>query len=100
MIKERQIQVANQGMLKPKKVVEHVRKATGTPFNTTHHTNAWKLYDVRPRVPGPKGCKTQFCQYDEPHRDFVYTEQWVQTLIEKVRNPQEFEKIKSYRDPK
>lgn len=100
LVKEKQIQVANQGKLRPTQVVERIKEATGKEFNMAHHTNAWKLYKARPRNCEPKGCQTNFCQYDEPHRDFVYTEQWVQFLIKKVNNPTEFEKIKSYRDLK
>ena len=100
LIKERQIQVANQGKLKPSQVVERVKREFGEAFTSAHHTNAWKLYKVRPKVPRPEGCNTDFCQYDEPHKDFVYTEKWVQTLIEKVSDSQEFARIKSYREPK
>jgi hypothetical protein len=98
MIKEQKIQVANQGKLKPSQVVERVRIATDLPFTANDHVNAWKLYKVRPQIPGPKGCDVQYCQYDEPHKDFVYTEQWVKFLIKKITDPQEFKRIKSYRE--
>lgn len=95
-IKEKQVQVANQGKLKPGQVIRRVKEETGINFNTAHHTNAWKIYNIRPSAPGPKGCQTEFCQYDEAHKDFVYTEKWVKFLIGKVRDNQEFEKIKRY----
>jgi len=97
LIKEKQVQVANQGKFKPSQVIKRVREETGVVFNTAHHTNAWKFYKVRPSMLVPNDCQTEFCQYDEPHRDFIYTERWVQFLIEKVRDGQEFEKIKSYK---
>lgn len=97
LIKEKQVQVANQGKLKPIQVVKRVREESGVAFNRTHHANAWKLYNVRPSIPGPRGCKPEFCQYDEAHKDVIYTERWVYFLIEKVRDPQEFEKIKCYK---
>ena len=98
LIKEQRIQVANQGKLKPKDVVERICKASGVTFNTTYHTNAWKLYNVRPKEIKPQGCNTKYCQYDEPHRDFVYTDEWVTFLIKQVNNSEEYERIKSYRD--
>lgn len=99
-ISEKQVQVANQGKLKPSEVVKRVKDATGVVFNSAHHTNAWKLYKIRPRILGPIGCRTEFCQYDEPHKDFIYTDKWLQFLIEKVQNPLEFEKIKRFREQK
>jgi hypothetical protein len=100
MIKDRvvHVQVANQGKLKPSTVSKRVSECTGKTFTVSDHTCAWKLYKVRPREPKPEGCQTEFCQYDEAHRDFVYTERWVQFLIEKVSDPQEFHRIRSYRE--
>lgn len=99
MIKDRvvNVQVANQGKLKPSTVIQLVKKATGMDFTSHHHISAWKLYKIRP---GPEACNTDFCQYDEPHKDYVYTEKWVQFLTEKVSNPEEFDKIKRYKEPK
>ncbi len=77
---------------------KRVSECTGKTFTVSDHTCAWKLYKVRTREPKPEGCRTEFCQYDEAHRDFVYTEHWVQFLIEKVTDPQEFHRIKSYRE--
>lgn len=98
MIKEQKVQVANQGKLKPSQVVERIRTATDLLFTINDHVNAWKLYNVRPQTLEPKGCDVRYCQYDEPHKDFVYTEQWVQFLIKQLQNPDEFTKIKNYRE--
>lgn len=98
MIKEQKVQVANQGKLKPGQVVERICAATDVRFTITDHTNAWKLYNVRPQRPGPRGCDVRYCQYDEAHNDFVYTEQWVDFLLKKVQDPFEFAQIKHYRE--
>jgi len=98
MIKEQKVQVANQGKLKPSQVVERVGATTGLRFTINDHINAWKLYKVRPQKPGPKGCDVRYCQYDEPHNDFVYTEQWVELLIKKIQDPLELAQIRSYRE--
>jgi hypothetical protein len=95
LIKEKQVQVANQGKYTPQHVVNLVREATGLPFNINHHTNAWKLNQVRPQKKVPHGCKIEYCQYDEAHKDIVYTDKWVQLLIEKVMDPVKFEEIKN-----
>jgi hypothetical protein len=97
MIRERRVQVADQGKLLANTVVKRVKDATGLPFTTTDHTKAWKLYDVRPKSPSPKGCKPVYCQYSEAFNRFVYTEQWIKFLIKNVQNPQEFQKIRNYK---
>lgn len=97
-IKEKQVQVADQGLLKASHVARRVREATGVNFNMSHHTNAWKLYKVRPKARTPVGCQVKYCQYSVPFKEFVYTEQWVEFLTQKVRDPQELERIVSYRD--
>lgn len=97
-IREKLVQVANQGKLKPKAVVEQVQRRTGITFSTNNHTNAWKLYNVRPRMRIPQGCNLRYCQFDDAFKDFIYTQEWVEFLCEKIRDPDEFEKIKRYRD--
>jgi hypothetical protein len=98
LIKERQIQVADQGLFRPKDVIEQVRKRTGADFKSSHHTNAWKLYKVRPKARVPQGCDVQYCQYSMAFRDFIYTELWVQRLCDAVIDYNEFERIRNYRD--
>lgn len=97
-IREKQVQVANQGKLKPKAVVTKVREKTGIGFTINQHTNAWKLYKIRSRTRIPQGCKPEYCQFDDAFKDFIYTEEWVDFLCKKVSNPEEFERIKKYRD--
>jgi len=97
-IREKQVQVANQGKLKPKAVVTKVKEKTGIGFTINQHTNAWKLYKIRSRTRTPQGCKPEYCQFDDAFKDFIYTEEWVDFLCKKVNNPEEFERIKKYRD--
>jgi hypothetical protein len=97
-IREKRVQVANQGKLKPRKVVALVQERTNTGFNMDHHTKAWKLYAVRTKDRSPNGCDIRYCQYDEAHRDFVYTPEWVEFLCKKVSDPDEFERIKRHKD--
>ena len=87
-----------ESQLLANKVVKRVKDATGILFNTRDHTKAWKLYSVRPNSHGASGCKIEYCQYSEAFNRFVYTEQWVTFLIRKVQDPQEYQKIKNYKD--
>lgn len=92
-IKEKTVQVADQGKLRVKDVVRKVKEATGLPFKISHHTNAWKIYNVRPRGYSATGCRTEYCQFNEAFGNYVYTEAWVKFLIEKLQIPEEYEKI-------
>ncbi len=86
-IKQQKIQVANQGRLKPTGVVEEIKMKTGIKKTIHWHTTIWKKHKVRKLG---KDVKTtaKYCQYDVPHKDYIYTDKWVDFLIKE-------EKIKS-----
>lgn len=89
-IKEKRVPVANQGRLKPKMVLSAIKKKTGITKNMTWHVDMWKKYKVRPdgNSKNPHKCRSEFCQYDDPHGDYVYTDQWVDFLIRKeIKSP-------------
>lgn len=96
-IRDRQIPVANRGHLRPTAVVERVKEKTGIDFTMFHHTNAWKMYNVRPTSKVPHGCRAEYCHFDEVFREFVYTDRWVNFLCEKITDPDEFESLNRYR---
>lgn len=79
-IKQQKVQVANQGQLKPSMVIEKIKEKTEITKAIYWHTQMWKKYKVRD---SKETCKIEYCQYDEPHKDYIYTEQWVDYLIEK-----------------
>lgn len=95
----RTIPVANHGLLRAIDVVRIIQETTEPRFRMHEHTSAWKLFKVRPREKKPEGCDTQFCQFDVAHKDFVYTNRWVERLKKAVKDEQTYEKIREYRDP-
>ncbi len=98
LIKDRTVPVANQGKYLPKAVVKLVAEATGGPFTMQQHTRAWKLYEVRREGPAEaSGCKPEFCQFDEAHRGYIYTQAWVDMLIKKVSDQKEWERLQRAR---
>jgi len=52
------------------------------------HTQMWKKHKVRPssKDEDPKKCETQYCQYDELHKDYIYTDEWVDLLVKEIKN--------------
>jgi hypothetical protein len=92
-VKTRNIQNADGFMAKA--VVVAVQKAIDNPsvvrqgrtvplFNLSTHTRCWKLFSVRPRhgASHPEATNEQYCLYDNAHKDYTYTQAWVDHLIE------------------
>jgi len=87
LIKPKQVNIINATGLKPGEVVSRVAaRLNGKIFNQASHTRCWHHFNARP----PKGatdaslCNPQFCSYDAVHKDYVYTHQWVNFLVEKL----------------
>lgn len=97
LIKEKKVPVANQGKYKPKTVCNILSERLSKKISIALHTAAWKYYGVRKQGYSAEGCKTEFCQFDEAHRDYIYTKEWVDFLSEKFSDNEELEKIRNYR---
>lgn len=94
VIKEKKIAVVNPGKLTAGKVAKAVEVGLKRRFSTSyHHVQAYRHYNVRPKEKKGDGCKTEYCQFDEAHKDFVYTNEWIDFLIKKLSNNEEYEKI-------
>lgn len=99
LIKTKTVEAANAGTLKPSAVVKLIQEMTDSRFRMHEHTLAWKYFEVRPREPQAEGCKTEFCHFDEPHGDVVYTMKWVEKLKEAVADAAVYAAIRAYKDP-
>jgi len=95
LIKERQIPVANAGLLKPGTVVKRVGAQLGRPFNMHHHMVAWRHFAVRPpsKSPNPASCDPKFCRYDSAHADYLYTEDWVKHLVDQFSDQGRYDAV-------
>lgn len=82
-IKEKQVPVANVNFLKPSMVLEKL-KEKGFDKTMNWHVDMWRKYKVRPanNARDKSNCKTEYCVYDKPHQDYLYTNAWVQYLID------------------
>lgn len=60
------------------------------------------LYKVRPKPASkqPKKTREEYCIYHSLHKDYSYSQQWIDFLIKQVRDEAEFSKIKSLKIPK
>jgi len=86
MIKPKEVQIANLGLLKPTQVTQQVAARLGKRFTTYDHKLCYEHFKIRPTrgAPDPSACNPQFRVYDDLHKDYCYTPQWVDFLGERL----------------
>ncbi|MBB4853392.1 hypothetical protein HNP40_000758 [Mycobacteroides chelonae] len=92
IVREQQRGIGNLGLLKPHQVVERVAAKIPFDFNMDDFVQAWRRHDIRPpsKSDHPERTKEDFCRYDQPHKDYVYSEKWVKRLIDKLQTENGF----------
>lgn len=106
MVKLKNNSILNDTHIKSSIVVKRVQEATGNikiqrkyyvvdKFNMNIHTKFWKKYEARPLTNSarPELTNQTYCIYDKAHNDYLYTETWVNFLIEKVNDENEYQRI-------
>lgn len=95
MIKPKEVQIANLGLLKATRVAQQVEANLGKRFTTYDHRLCYEHFKIRP--PGgamdPSACNPQFCVYDDLHKDYCYKSEWVDFLALKLGDPALYENI-------
>jgi hypothetical protein len=100
------IPVTNKDLLKPGTVVKKVQAGLGNPkvqkngkeknkFNMDAHTRCWKKYNVRPEnnSVNPEITNPEYCIYDQPNNNYLYTDSWVEYLTEQLNMENEFNSL-------
>lgn len=106
LIKNKKVNVANANLLNPGEVVQKVQEGLGNPkvnrgkrqvdkFNLDTHTRCWKKYNVRPgrKDTNPELTNNKYCVYDERNENYGYTAAWVDFLINKMRDEDEYKSL-------
>lgn len=101
-----QVAVSNKDKIKPSEVVSKVQAALGDKkivrnnkekdkFNADTHTRCWKKYEVRPMngTENPELTKPKFCVYDTLNKNYGYTEDWVDFLIEEMSDQTKYDSL-------
>jgi hypothetical protein len=80
---------------KPSTVVKLLSAKSNVNFMTNNHT--WHLYKVRPKTGAKQPSNTikEYCIYHSAHRDYTYSDKWVEFLAAAAVNEVEFAKIKA-----
>lgn len=91
-------EVINPGKLKPGQVIYQVSQKTGQQFNHHDHKCVLAILKVRPYKEfvtqlDPFETNTNYCHYDEPHKDYLYREQWVDLLVNNIKSGALTEKL-------
>lgn len=79
---------SNPNLLKPSKVVEKVNQRISGSITMAHHTQLWKAFKIRPESTAKDKFDTmeKYCLYDEPHDDYMYTNEWVDFIVNLIKN--------------
>jgi hypothetical protein len=106
LVKEKSVPVANKDKVKPGAVIKAVQSAIGNPkvtrgkkiidkFNSDVHARFWKKYNVRPSKGSatPEKTDSRYCVYDEPNESYLYTKEWIDFLIEKMADENEYKSL-------
>ena len=82
---------------KPKAVVKAVQATSGRPFSTHNHTQAWRLYAVRPKAGAvdPSSCNKRYCTYHPAHGDYTYSQDWIDKLAAAIQVESDMAAIKA-----
>ncbi len=87
IVRNKPIAVQNKGRHKPGTVAKLVSEDLGLKFsNFGHHVAAWRHYRVRPdkSAARPELTDDRYCVWDEPHKDYLYTDAWVKKLVREL----------------
>ncbi len=95
LLKTRESAVAHPGKMKPSDVARNVQSRLGIKFGTNDHTRCWKHFNIRPptNADDPTKCDVRYCQYDVPHGDYIYTNEWEELLVSRLSDPERFKKV-------
>ncbi|MDQ2843410.1 MAG: DUF3644 domain-containing protein [Acidobacteriota bacterium] len=98
IIRDRHVEAANLDRMRAGEVVEKVRGVYPAFSTQGGHVPAWKHFKIRPNSKAADPTKTdaRYCVYDRAHRDYLYTDAWVDKLkAELADNPDQ--KVKSWK---
>jgi hypothetical protein len=95
LIRDKHIPIANLEFHKPTEVVKLVQARIPFAFSVSAHAVAWRYHKVWPAMGDahPEQTVSQYCIWDRAHRDYVYTDAWVERLSVELGDPTRFEAI-------
>ena len=96
LIKEKRIEVHGSGKLLPGAVAAEVEPRVGFRFTaSTHHARAVKHFEIKGPDPEnhPERTDSRYCVYSEPHKNYLYTNAWVEKLVRSLGSADAFKEV-------
>jgi hypothetical protein len=93
VVRDRLRPVANLGLMKPAAASAAIEARIPFRFRaSSEFPAAWRALDCRPpsSAPNPERTKDQYCVYDEPHRDYLYTQAFVEKVVRETGTDAKF----------
>jgi len=92
IVRERTRAVASDDLLKPTPAAAAIEALIPFEFHIQHFVRVWRSLSVRPPEGDlhPERTREEFCVYDRPHRDYLYTTAFVTYVSQKVSTPEGF----------
>lgn len=83
---------------KPNAAAKKIAQRSGRKFTSRNHTQAWRKFDLRPKakVAQPENTKSEFCVYHIAHKDYTYSEKWVEFVSEFIADEQNYAELRAY----
>jgi len=84
---------------KPGQAATLIAERSGERFSSYNHMQAWKRYKARPnsKAKQPEQTNKDYCIYHKAHGDYTYNDAWVNFVVEKIADAEEFQALKSTR---
>jgi len=80
---------------KPGRVAPLVAERSGRKFTSHNHTQAWRKFVIRPRIGAaqPDATNKEYCIYHAAHKDYTYSERWVEFLVSHIATDEGYASI-------
>ncbi|MFV1741669.1 DUF3644 domain-containing protein [Phaeobacter sp. JH18-5] len=84
---------------KPSVAAKKISEKSGRQFTPHNHTQAWRKFDVRPKagVAQPENTNADYCVYHSAHKDYTYSDKWVQFVSDYIADEQNLAELCSYK---
>lgn len=92
LVREQRRPVANLDLMKPRAAERKIEEALAYRFTSADFLIARSHFGVRPesQAKHPDRTDERYCIYDQPHKDYLYTEAFVKKVIREVDSPEKY----------
>lgn len=100
IVREQVRPIVSADLLKPTQAAAAVEEGIPFEFKIQHFIKSWQGMNLRPPEgdPHPERTRENFCIYDRPHRDYLYTQALISHLTERASTEEGFRQLTGY-DP-